>query len=172
MKWIPVNKPGTFLFEYQLTEGGNKLASLKFNPLQKSARIRAGERQQVFFVERSGFRNTRMMVENEYGVKIGIYTAEDAQSQSGDLLLHDTQYHFKLFRGPAQELVLYKEDMVSPLLSCSVSLQTEQTIASVECSCLLLGLCWHLSQLQPVNNAIQSIPVRKESKPTPAFVIN
>jgi hypothetical protein len=155
MKWTPVSRPDASLREYRLAEKVNTVATLKYNPLQQSARIRAGEKQQVFFIEKAGFRNNKLVVENEYGVRIGASITDDFQQQSGDIILYDTQYHFKLITNGAAELVIYRHEMVSPLAVCSLSFQPAQTVASMEYACLSLGLCWYLSaSLPPVNSRI------------------
>jgi hypothetical protein len=172
MKWTTVSRPDASLKEYHLSETGNTIAILKYNPQQQSARITAGEKQQVFFIERSGFRNNKMVFENEYGVRTGSFQEDSLQRQSGDIILNNTLYHFNLLTAPTAELSIYKEGMVSPLATCALSFQGAQQVASLEHACLLLGLCWHLSSSQPVFNTRHTIPAKKEARPVPDFVIN
>jgi hypothetical protein len=171
MKWIPVSKPVASLSEYHLVEEGNILAILKYNPLQQSARIRSGEKQQVFFMERSGSNANKLIVENEYGVRTGYYAADSVKNKSGNIAVHDTHYHFKLLTGSIPEFSIYKPGTFSPLVICPIALSAGQATASVECSSLLLALCWYLSQshhsfLSPVSQK------QKDVKPVAAFVID
>jgi hypothetical protein len=149
MKWIPVLHTSASVQKYALADGVANKVELKYHEDQQSIRIGSEKQQRLFFIERAGLWNNKIIFKNEYGVEVGKLSL--AYSYSGHIELEHRKYHYIIRHTPSPELVLYENSPSNPLAVCDLPSADEQTTVSrqlkdagSEYACLLLALFWYL----------------------------
>lgn len=157
MKWVMANHKKT-LQEYHLTEQDDTKAIVKYNPVQRSARITIGDKHRLFFIESAGSLTGKYIFKNEYGMEIGMMS-NDRWGKEGSVIIESKKYIYKIQNSPLAELAIYDNSTNKLLVSCGLatgingtSLSLAQQTNNADSNYLLLGLCWFLF-----------LPVAKES---------
>jgi hypothetical protein len=148
MKWISVNHPSASVHKYHLTEGNTNKVVLKYNLDQQSVRVSNADSQRLFFMEKiGGLWNNRIIVKNEYGVETGKLSF-DRNFRAGIVEMEGKKYHYRVEDNDSPIVILYEHHLSMPAISCGFSLSSfADKDAATAYTCLLLGLCWHLSPI-------------------------
>lgn len=144
MKWETVSS-GIGQKAYALWENGRHLLTLVFNSNSKFARIEYGEEKRSFTLRYEGLFRNRLVMRNEYGIRIGELIDEKEQFIS----LHDEKLFFTVQGGDQPQLVLFRKSPAEPLASCQLQLDKEPGILpaarpTATHHSLLLTLGWYL----------------------------
>jgi hypothetical protein len=150
---------------YTLYNDNRKILSLTLNPFSNSARIELDKEKRVFLIRKEGFRRKKLVLRNEYGIKIGELGHENKQ----DFIdLNNDRFYYTFHNAPMSELVLYKGSKDAPVISCSLdttdgnpSIEFNKTRTSETFSHtgLLVALCWYMF-----------LPIAKENITDPVTV--
>jgi len=150
MKWEQVSTT-TGRETYELRQKDKKLLTLEFHPATNSSRIEYAAEKRVFLIRKEGFFNNKMVLCNEYGVRLGQLVHEKRESY---IELNDKRFTYLIRNNPRPELVIYKESKEKPLVVCGMDLNNENiSLAITEKkvlpnslrSSLLLALSWYIS---------------------------
>ncbi len=150
MKWTLVSAPSSAVHVFNLSEANTVTQVLRYNPLQKSARLSGMGPQRLFFIEEAGFRNHHLILKNEYGFTIGRLSAENHTNEAGLMEIEEKKFSYQLTNRPVPELTIYELDQVQPLLTCAFVKNAGReylispTASLQEFASLLLGLCWYV----------------------------
>lgn len=141
---------------YVLWNNGRKLLTLAFNSSSHFVKIETEGQKRAFTIRYEGFLKNRLVMRNEYGVRIGHVATENKENL---IAFNDEKMFYSITGDKEPKLVLYKESASSPLVECVLKLDNEKSILpSVKPNAthqsLLLALCWYLH-----------LPVAKESVP-------
>ncbi len=144
MKWETVTS-GIGQKVYALWDNGHKLLTLAFNSSSNFARIEYGEEKRAFIIRYEGLFKNKMVMRNEYGIRIGQISAE----RENMIALNDEKIFYTITNDKEPRLILYKESIDDPLAVCLLKLDNEKSILpSVRPSAithsLLLTLSWYL----------------------------
>jgi hypothetical protein len=151
MEWISVKNLSLGMQEYHLVNGDERIAVLKYNTHQQAARIHCGDNYGIFFIERTGSFINRTIFKNEYGQEIGRLSFDIGNSHSGPIELDGKKFHYSYQNNPFVELFVYDRHNTNLLISTRLKNAIDQTsvvftsVTNEEYACLLLGLCWFLS---------------------------
>lgn len=150
MKWVMTNNRQALLQEYHLTEQDNTKAIVKYNPVQRSARISVGDKHRLFFIESAGSLSGKYIFKNEYGLEVGAMS-NDRWGKEGSVTIESKKFIYKIQNGSLAELTIYDGNTHKPLASCGIatgingtSLSLSQQTNNADSNYLLLGLCWFL----------------------------
>lgn len=145
MNWETVSS-GLGQKVYALWNNGRKLATLAFQSDSSFARIEYGNEKRAFILRYEGLFRNKMVMRNEYGVRLGQVNAE---SKENFIDLNDERLFYTIEEGKEPKLIVYKESPDKPLAVCALRLENEKgTLSSVRPTAttysLLLALCWYM----------------------------
>lgn len=143
MKWVSVSNGSTGQL-FELMEGEKKLARLSISNKTKISRIECDNEKRMFFMERTGFLQSRTIIKNEYGIRMGELTGETRESAKGIIELDGKRFNYIFNKEHGNELHVFNENTLHPSLSCGLP-STNDTKNAI----LLMGLCWFASHSQP-----------------------
>ena len=135
---------------YHLYKDDRKILTLNLHSLSNSARIEFDNEKRVILIRKEGFRKKKIVLRSEYGIKIG----ELGHENKLDFIeVNKERFYYTIQNNPLAELVLYKESVNKPVVTCS--LDTNNGKASIEFSKaknpeifahsgLLTALCWYI----------------------------
>jgi hypothetical protein len=129
MKWIQLTKSYSAVQAYNLVEGKFILETLRYHPVQQSARLNCNGEQRVFFIEPQGFRNSQFTIKNEYGFSEGRIHIDStgANQESGVLEYEQQKIQFTFSHNKAvSELVIYKQDGIKPMAVCGLQMDLDE----------------------------------------------
>jgi hypothetical protein len=155
MKWESVKSTIGYPV-YTLWNNGRKLVTLVFNSSSNAARIDYADEKRVFLIRKEGFRKNKVVLRNEYGVRMG-YAASDANGNFIEVNNEKYFYNVETTNDPA--ITIYKEKD-QPLAVCQLNLEDSdmvidlsgknKTIKDETRYSLLMTLCWYL--FEPVKS--------------------
>jgi hypothetical protein len=140
---------------YALWNNGRKLLTLAFQTGSNYVRIEYGGEKRAFIIRYEGILKNKMVMRNEYGVRIGQVKVENNENL---IALNDEKLHYYITTDTEPKLILYKDSKEIPLAVCDLHVENDKNIlpsmkGSATQHSLLLALCWYLFH-----------PVTKETK--------
>jgi len=126
-------------------DGEKKLVRLSISNKTNISRIECGSDKRLFFMERTGFLQSRTVIKNEYGIRMGELNGETRESAKGAIELDGKRYHYAFNKKSGNELLVYNENTLQPIVRCGLPATNDTKNA-----CLLMGLCWFASHSQPM----------------------
>ena len=144
MKWETVTS-GIGQKVYALWDNGRKLLTLAFNSSSNFAKIELGDEKRAFSIRYEGLFKNKMVMRNEYGIRIGQVTTE----RENQVILNDEKLFYAVTRDKEPRLILYRESPDNPIAVCALKLENEKSIlpslrTSATTHSLLLALSWYL----------------------------
>lgn len=166
LKWISAlssTEPEIF----ELRNGENQLMSLSINNADQTVKIECEGSRRFFHLEKEGLLFNKIILKNEYGIKIGEIAHELWFNKEGFIELNEEHFHYSIQNDPSTQFTIYgRSKKKTPLLICGVDLNDEGDSLHLSkpeeknteiYSCLLLALCWFLftpiakQNIQPVS---------------------
>jgi hypothetical protein len=150
MKW-ELMQSSTEQDVYRLHDGGNKVLQLIFSPSSFSLRIDCNNNKRVFFVRREGFLKNRVVLRNEYGIRIGELGSENKQHF---ITMNDQKFFYS---GDRSQFVVTRDGDANPIMKCEIELNQELKTEGFSKDKypgnvhpgLLMAACWY--KFQPVS---------------------
>lgn len=151
---------------YHLYKDDKKILTLTLNPFSNTARVECDKEKRVFLIRKEGFRRNKIVVRNEYGVKMGELGQENKEQF---IDVNNERFFYSIQNQPQEQLILYKDHKENPFVSCMLSSQNGNTsiefkkakeLSSTSHPGLLMALCWYM--FLPVAKELpkdQTIPV-------------
>ena len=140
---------------YHLFKKDQKILSLVINPFSNTARVECANEKRVFQLRKEGFLRNKIVIRNEYGIRIGELGQENKENF---IDVNDERFYYNIDNGPLAKLELYKEAKDQPFVTCGINtqeginFQKDKNLASASHPGLLMALCWYMF-----------LPVAKES---------
>ena len=135
---------------YHLYKDDKKILTLALNPFSSSARVECEKQKRVFLIRKEGFRRNKTVLRNEYGIKIGELGHENKENF---IDVNDERFFYTIHNNPLPELVLYKESIEKPFVTCSLSKKEgdpavkftkDKVLSDTTHPGLLMALCWYM----------------------------
>jgi hypothetical protein len=135
---------------YHLYKDDKKILTLALNPFSNSARVECEKQKRVFLIRKEGFRRNKIVLRNEYGIKIGELGHEN---KDNFIDVNEERFYYTIHNNPLAELVLYKESIDHPFVTCGLSTKEgnpavnftkDKKLADVTHPGLLMALCWYM----------------------------
>lgn len=104
---------------YALWNNGRKLVTLAFNPLSNAARIEYENEKRVYLIRREGFLKNKLVLCNEYGVRLA-HTA--SENKASFIVLNNQRYFYDFDNEREPALTFYKGSRDQPLAVCTMSI--------------------------------------------------
>jgi hypothetical protein len=150
---------------YHLCKDDKKILTLTFNPFSNSARVECEKEKRVFFIRKEGFRRNKIILRNEYGIKIGELGQENKENF---IDVNDERFYYATNNNPLAELVLYKESKDHPFVTCGLSTKEGDTavkftkdkkLSDATHPGLLMALCWYMFLPVAKENVVDPIAI-------------
>jgi hypothetical protein len=135
---------------YHLYKDDKKILTLSLNPFSNSAKVECERQKRIFHFRKEGFLRNKMILRNEYGIKIG----ELGNENKGNFIdINDERFFYTIQNNPKAELVLYKESKDRPFVTCSlgkkegdsaVTFTKDKKLSATTHPGLLMALCWYM----------------------------
>jgi hypothetical protein len=147
MNWETVTS-GIGYKAYALWSNGRKLLTMGFQPSSNFVKIESEGEKRAFTIRYEGLLKTRMVMRNEYGIRIGQVSTENREHL---VAFNDEKLYYTITNDKEPQVIIYKESPDQPLAVCDLKLDNDKSIIpSVKPSAthqsLLLALCWYLFQ--------------------------
>jgi len=153
MKWLVASLTNEQQV-FELWDEQKKLLTLEFHPSMNTARIDAAGERRVFLLRREGFLRNRVVLRNEYGMKMGQIAYEKSNVADGVLELDEERFLFSVEAINGQpELRIYRETKDVPLVISQVVSNTlsgrtlfngKADFTDAE-NMLLMTSCWYIT---------------------------
>ena len=135
---------------YHLYKDDRKILTLSIHPFSNSARVEIDEEKRVILIRKEGFRRKRIVLRNEYGIKIGELGHDNKQ----DFIdMNNDRFYYYIQQDPCASIVLYKESLAKPLVACrlntnngktSLAFGKEKNLQNLTQTSILTAMCWWL----------------------------
>ncbi len=135
---------------YHLFQADKMILTLVIDPFSHTARIEYKTEKRVFHIRKEGFIRNKIVLRNEYGIKIG-ELGHDSKENFIDV--NDERFYYTIGNEPTAELVLYKESKEQPFVTCSLktregnaetSFKKDKSRSTNSHPGLLMALCWYM----------------------------
>ena len=141
---------------YALWNNGRKILTLAFNSSSNYVKIESEGEKRVFSIRYEGFLKNRMVMRNEYGIRIGHVSTE----KENLIDFNDEKLYYSITDEEEPRVIIYKESIHEPLAVCELKLDSDKSIlpavkAAATYQSLLLALCRYLQ-----------LPVAREKEKT------
>ncbi len=149
---------------YHLYKDDKKILTLAFNPFSNSARVECEKQKRVFLVRKEGFLRNKIVLRNEYGIKIG----ELGHDKENFIDVNEERFYYTIRNNPLAELVLYKESEDRPFVTCGMSTKEGDTavtftkdkkLSDTTHPGLLMALCWYMFLPVAKENSVDPIAI-------------
>jgi hypothetical protein len=145
MNWETVTS-GLGQKAYTLWNNGRKLLTLAFRSGSNLARIEYGEEKRIFSLRYEGLFRNKMVMRNEYGVRLGQVFADGKENM---IDFNDEKLFYAVTEEDKPKLILYRESPEKPIASCFLQNENDKGLlpSSREAATthsLLLALSWYL----------------------------
>lgn len=141
-----------FLFK----EADKIVLKLRFNFFLSTARIEIENEKRVFIIEDEGLLKTKLVLKNEYGVRMGQLVFDNWYEQHGTVQIENSRFRFTIRKTPSAELQIYKNSGKNLIYTCILSFESRdnlpgtgrahQFISKNYPSSYILALSWYLLQ--------------------------
>ena len=152
MKWESVKSTIGYSV-YALWNNGRKLVTLVFNSSSNAARIDYAGEKRVFLIRKEGFLKNKVVIRNEYGVRIGYAGSEGNEDF---LEVNNERFFYSLDNNDKPSITIYKDKKDHPFAVCELDLDDKDIMIDLSGkhksvkddtrNSLLMTLCWFLFQ--------------------------
>jgi hypothetical protein len=141
---------------YELWDDGRKILTLAFNSSSNYVKLECNGEKRAFSIRYEGFLKNKMVMRNEYGIRIGYISVENKENL---IAFNDEKLHYTITDDDEPKVIIYRDSTDLPLAICALKLGNDKSILSsvkpaATHQSLLLALCWYL-QLPVGRNAVQ-----------------
>jgi len=131
---------------YALWEDGHKLLTMGFHSSSNFVKIESEGEKRAFTIRYEGFLKNKMVMRNEYGVKIGYVSGETKENL---IAFNDEKLYYTITDDQDPRVIIYKDSPDYPLAVCALQVDNDKSMlpslkASATHQSLLLALCWYL----------------------------
>jgi hypothetical protein len=139
---------------YQLTDIETVLMNLQFDGHADTVHLHLGENRRTFKIEKQGFLRSKLMIKNEYGVKVGGWTLDKNNMKSAEVELYEQKFICELTPTFTDQFTITStENKQSLFFRLPI---TERAYSGIETHQLsrisakqfsfIVALCWHLQK--------------------------
>jgi len=153
LKWVSVQS-STDPEIFELKNGENQIMSLSFNHTDQTVKIECDESRRYFHIEKEGLLFNKIILKNEYGIKIGEIAHELWFNKEGFIELNEEHFHYSIQNAPTTQFTIYgRSKKKTPLLICGLDINDGKNSLNLSkpeeenkeiYSLLLVALCWFL----------------------------
>ncbi len=145
--------------DYVLKEDNKTVLKLRYKNDRHVARLETENERRVLMMEDEGLLRTKLVLKNEYGVRIGSLNFDNFSGNHGSVDIENTKYRFSVQQGESPELNIYKGSRRNPIYSCQLAFDNFSKEAKALSSSLIMAVSWYLF----LRKTVTAIPAFNEA---------
>jgi len=133
--------------DYILKEDEKIVLRLHYKKELHTARIETETEKRVLVIEDEGLLRTRLILKNEYGVRIGSLSYDNFSDTHGSVEIENTKFRFLIQHNtPASELHIYKGSRRNEIYNCQLSFDDTNNAKGIKYQppAFTIALSWYL----------------------------
>jgi hypothetical protein len=107
--------------DYILKEDDKTVLKLRYKQELHTARVETETERRVLIIEDEGLVKSKLILKNEYGVRIGSLSYDNFSDTHGSVEIESTKFRFLIQHGPSPELHIYKGSRRNEIYNCQLS---------------------------------------------------
>lgn len=136
MKWLLVNS-SSHREIYELWNSQEKILTIDYHPDKGSLRTHARDEKRAFLIGRAGFLRSRIVLRNEYGIRIAQINDDSADGNQGSVEVDDQQFNYLIQDTSPRKAAIFRNSEL--LVTCELPATIEHK------DLLILTLCWYIA---------------------------
>ena len=130
---------------YQLKENNDIVLEINYKPETHIARVETNNERRALIIENEGLLRIKMVVKNEYGVRIGSLTYDNFSDTHGSVEIEDARFRFVIQQEPKPELHIYKGSRRNLIYNCDLFFDDDHSkeIRSLSAASII-AVSWYL----------------------------
>ena len=131
--------------DYLLKEDDTAVLKLRYKKDLHTARVETQKERRVLIIENEGLLKTRLILKNEYGVRIGSLAYDNFSDTHGTVEIENIKYRFVITHDAAPELKIYKGSRRNLIYSCQLSFDDDKSKETImQLSSFIIAISWYL----------------------------
>lgn len=131
--------------DYLLKEDNKTVLKLCYKQELHTARVETENERRVLIIGDEGLLKTRLILKNEYGIRIGSLTYDNFSDTHGSVEMENTKYRFIVQHGSTPELNIYKGSRRNLIYSCQLSYDDKNSKGTKSQSAsFIIAVSWYL----------------------------
>ena len=132
--------------EYLLKEDDKTVLKLKYKEEVHTVRIETENERRVLIIEDEGLLRTRLVLKNEYGVRIGSLNYDNFSATHGSVDIENNKFRFNVKEEAAKtELQIFKGSRKALIYSCELTFEDKKAKAVKHAlASLIISVTWYL----------------------------
>ena len=130
--------------DYLLKEDDNTVLKLRYKKDLHTARVETEKERRVLIIDDEGLLKTRLVLKNEYGVRIGSLAYDNFSDTHGSVEIENIKYRFVITHGSTPELNIYKGSRRNLIYTCQLSFDDKSTGVKSQPSSFIIAVSWYL----------------------------
>jgi len=136
MKWLSIiSNPRKEIYELWNTK--EKLLAVNYHTDKGTLRVTANDEKRVLSIAKGGFLRSRMVLSNEYGVRVGQLNYDTTQENRGRIEIYEEEFNYVVQNDIPAKVAIYRNNEM--LTVCELPAISENN------DVLILTLCWQIS---------------------------
>src|SRR5262245_57968452 len=113
-------KHGPGLQDYLLKEDDNTVLKMRYTQESHVARVETEVERRVLMIDDEGLLRKKLILKNEYGVRIGSLTYDQFSDSQGSVDIENTRYRFLVRNTSVPELYIYRGSRRNLIYNCQL----------------------------------------------------
>jgi hypothetical protein len=131
--------------DYILREDDKTVLKLRYKKELYTARIETETERRVLIIEDHGLIKSKLVLKNEYGVRIGSLSYDNFSDTHGSVEIENTKFRFLIQHGASPELHIYKGSRRNEIYKCQLSFDdTSLKEVKHQPPAFTIALSWYL----------------------------
>jgi len=131
--------------DYILKEDNKTVLKLRYKQELHTARIETETERRVLMIEDEGLLKTRLILKNEYGVRIGSLSYDNFSDTHGSVEIENTKFRFLIQYNPKPALHIFKGSRRNEIYNCQLSFDdTNAKEIKSQPTAFTIALSWYL----------------------------
>ena len=130
--------------DYLLKEDENTVLKLRYKKDLHTARVETERERRVLIIDDEGLLKTRLILKNEYGVRIGSLSYDNFSDTHGSVEIENIKYRFVITHGSTPELNIYKGSRRNLIYTCQLSFDDNSAGVRSQPSSFIIAVSWYL----------------------------
>lgn len=141
--------------DYILQEENKTVLKFRYKNDMHIARMETENERRVLMIEDEGLLKTKLVLKNEYGVRIGSLNYDNFSDTQGSVDIENIKYRFSLQHGETPQLNIYKGSRRNHIYTCLLTFNNNTREARLRSTSLIIAVSWYLF----LKNTAMSMPV-------------
>lgn len=131
--------------DYILKEGDKTVLRLRYKNDLHTARIETENERRVLMIEDEGLLRTKLVLKNEYGVRIGSLMYDNFSTAQGTIEIEHTKFRFFIDHNSNPTLHIYKGSRRNEIYNCELSFDDhDPKVVKSQPPAFTMALSWYL----------------------------